>query len=218
MAKRLLILLPLLCLLLAGGLPAATEREAMTQDADPETERAIFAGGCFWCMEHPFETLSGVISVRSGYTGGEKSNPSYQEVSAGGTGHAEAVEIVFDPAVIGYSELLEVFWMQIDPTDAGGQFVDRGSQYRSGIYYRNEEQRRLAEDSKQRLQESGRFSRSIITEILPAAPFYPAEEYHQDYYKKNPLRYKYYRYGSGRDRFLDRAWGQGAHLPFSPGR
>ncbi len=202
MMKRLLVL-PLLLLLGSAGLA-----EEKMMEKQQMTERAIFAGGCFWCMEHPFEKLDGVISVTSGYIGGEQKNPTYQQVSAGGTGHAEAVEIVFDPAVIGYSELLDVLWMQIDPTDAGGQFVDRGSQYRSGIFYVNEEQRLLAEESKQRLAATGRYSQPLVTEIVPATTFYPAEAYHQDYYKENPLRYYFYRSGSGRDHYLDKVWGE----------
>jgi methionine-S-sulfoxide reductase len=171
--------------------------------------RAIFAGGCFWCMEPPFEKLGGVISVTSGYTGGEKKNPTYEEVSAGGTGHAEAVQIIYDPKKVDYETLLEVFWQNIDPTDGGGQFVDRGSQYRSAIFILDGTQKRLAEESKERLARSGRFAAPIVTEIGAATTFYPAEEYHQDYYKKNPVRYKYYRWGSGRDQFLDRIWGEG---------
>jgi methionine-S-sulfoxide reductase len=175
------------------------------------TELAIFAGGCFWCMESPFEKLAGVLSVTSGYTGGQKLNPTYHEVSAGGTGHTEAVEIVFDPSQISYPQLLETLWMNIDPTDGNGQFVDRGNQYRSGVFYLNEEQRLLAEASKQALEDSGRFDKPIVTEIVAASTFYPAEDYHQDYYKKNPLRYKFYRYNSGRDRFLDEEWGEERH-------
>ncbi len=159
-------------------------------------------------MEPPFEKLDGVISVTSGYIGGEKKNPTYGEVSAGGTGHAEAVEVLFDPARVGYERLLEVFWRNIDPTDPGGQFVDRGSQYRSGIFVLDEEQRRLAEASREALEQSGRFEKAIVTEIVAAGTFYPAEKYHQDYYKENPLRYNYYRWGSGRDRFLDKVWGK----------
>ncbi len=159
-------------------------------------------------MEPPFEKLPGVHSVISGYTGGSKENPTYQEVSAGGTGHVEAVEILFDPVKIGYAELLEVFWMNIDPTDGDGQFIDRGRQYRSAIFPLDEKQRRLAEASRETLQNSGRFDQPILTEITPAGPFYPAEEYHQDYYKKNTFRYKFYRYGSGRDQFLDKVWGK----------
>jgi peptide methionine sulfoxide reductase msrA/msrB len=175
--------------------------------AEKKVERAFFAGGCFWCMESPYEKLDGVKEVISGYTGGEKEDPTYKEVSAGTTGHAEAVEVIYDPQKVTYEELLEVLWRQIDPTDPGGQFADRGSQYRSAIFYLNEEQRALAEQSKEKLEKSGRFSKPIATEIVPASRFYRAEEYHQDYYKKNPVRYKLYRYGSGRDRFLKEAWG-----------
>lgn len=174
--------------------------------AGEKTEKAIFAGGCFWCMEPPFEKLDGVKDVVSGYTGGTKENPTYKEVSSGTTGHAEAVEITYDPEKVSYETLLDVFWRQINPTDAGGQFVDRGSSYRSGIFYLNEEQRELAEKSKEELAKSGRFSDPIVTEITPASRFYRAEDYHQDYYKRNPIRYKYYRYGSGRDKFLKKAW------------
>jgi peptide methionine sulfoxide reductase msrA/msrB len=169
---------------------------------------ATFAGGCFWCMEPPFEKLDGVLSVVSGYTGGPEVDPTYQEVSSGSTSHLESVEIRYNPAQISYEDLLQVFWRQIDPTDAGGQFVDRGDQYKSAIFYRNEEQRQLAEASKDGLTASGVFDEALVTEIVAATPFYDAEEYHQDYYKKNPLRYKYYRNGSGRDSFLDEAWGE----------
>ncbi len=187
---------------LAGGMTSTGK----VSHASENLERAIFAGGCFWCMEPPFEKLEGVKDVVSGYTGGHKENPTYKEVSSDTTGHAEAVEITYDPAKVSYETLLEVFWRQIDPTDEGGQFVDRGSSYRSGIFYLNEEQRKLAEKSKDELEKSGRFSKPIVTEIVPASKFYRAEEYHQDYYKKNPIRYKYYRYGSGRDQFLKKAW------------
>ncbi|WP_064092940.1 peptide-methionine (R)-S-oxide reductase MsrB [Rossellomorea aquimaris] len=168
---------------------------------------ATFAGGCFWCMEPPFEKLDGVYSVISGYTGGEEKNPTYDEVSSKQTGHVEAVQIQYDPDVITYEQLLKVFWRQIDPTDAGGQFVDRGPQYVSGIFYHSEEQKQQAEASKQELADSGRFDKDLVTEILPAKTFYKAEEYHQDYYKKNELSYKFYRNNSGRDDFLDEAWG-----------
>ncbi len=172
-------------------------------------EKATFAGGCFWCMEPPFEKLEGVKDVVSGYTGGHKDNPSYEEVSSGKTGHVEAVQITFDPSKVSYEKLLDVFWRQIDPTDAGGQFVDRGSQYRSVIFYHTQEQKTIAEKSKEELERSGRFNKQIVTEILPAGKFYPAEAYHQDYYKKNPIRYKFYRFNSGRDQFLKRVWGDG---------
>jgi peptide methionine sulfoxide reductase msrA/msrB len=171
---------------------------------------ATFAGGCFWCVESDFEKVDGVVEAISGYTGGQESNPTYQEVSAGGTGHTEAVQVRYDPAKITYKQLLDVFWRHVDPTDAGGQFVDRGSQYRPAIFYHDEEQKRIAEESKAELGKSGRFFKPIVTEIVPLGEFYSAEEYHQDYYDKNPLRYKFYRRGSGRDQFLNRTWGAGA--------
>lgn len=169
-------------------------------------EKATFAGGCFWCMEPPYEKLAGVNEVISGYTGGKKLNPTYEEVSSGSTGHLESIEVTYEPSVVSYEKLLDIFWKNIDPTDAGGQFVDRGGQYRSAIFYQSEEQRKIAEASKQRLAGSGVFSKPIVTEILPAAIFYKAEEYHQDYYKKNPVRYKFYRFNSGRDQFLEKTW------------
>lgn len=171
-------------------------------------EKATFAGGCFWCMEPPFEKLDGVKEVISGYTGGHKPNPTYEEVSAGSTGHLEAVQVIYDPSKVSYEKLLDVFWRQIDPTDSGGQFVDRGSSYKTAIFYHNEEQRQLAERSKERLEKSGRYSRPVVTEIKSAGPFYKAEDYHQDYYKKNPTRYKFYRYNSGRDKDLEKVWGR----------
>ena len=168
--------------------------------------KATFAGGCFWCMEHPFEKLEGVIDVVSGYTGGHKEGPNYKEVSAGGSGHLEAIQILYDPSKINYSELLDVFWRQVDPTDLGGQFVDRGDQYTTAIFYHNEEQRVLAEKSKEELAKSGRYEQPIVTNIRKASKFYKAEDYHQDYYKKNPIRYKYYRFNSGRDQYLKKIW------------
>lgn len=170
-------------------------------------EKATFAGGCFWCMVPPFEKLDGVKEVLSGYTGGFKENPSYEEVSSGRTGHVEAIQVTYNPALISYERLLDVFWRQIDPTDAGGQFVDRGTQYRSVIFCHSREQKDIADRSKSALQKSGRFNKPVVTEILPAGKFYPAEEYHQDYYKKNPVRYKFYRFESGRDQFLKKVWG-----------
>jgi peptide methionine sulfoxide reductase msrA/msrB len=166
-------------------------------------EKATFAGGCFWCMEPPFEKLEGVKEVIPGYTGGHKANPTYEEVSAGKTGHVETVRIVYDPLRVAFSELLEVFWKQINPTDADGQFADRGSQYGTAIFYHSEEQRKLAEKSRDKLDKSGIYKKPIVTKILPAAEFYRAENYHQDYYKKNPVRYKIYRFGSGRDQYLE---------------
>ena len=170
-------------------------------------EKATFAGGCFWCMEPAFDKLEGVKSVVSGYTGGRKPNPTYEEVSTGITGHAESVEITFDPAVISYSKLLDVFWRNIDPTVKDRQFCDVGTQYRSAIFYHGEEQKRLAEASKRAIEQSRRFPGPIYTGIAPATTFYPAEEYHQKYYQKNPIRYKYYRNGCGRDQRLKELWG-----------
>jgi peptide methionine sulfoxide reductase msrA/msrB len=178
------------------------------QSREPENlEKATFAGGCFWCVEAPFEKVAGVHAVISGYTGGQKDNPTYEEVGRGKTGHIESVQITFDPAKISYPELLEIYWRQFDPTDAGGSFYDRGEQYTSAIFYHNEEQKRLAEASKKALAESDRFDKPIVTPIRPASTFYAAEEYHQDYYKKNPDHYKRYREGSGRDRFIKKHWG-----------
>ncbi|HWI62605.1 MAG TPA: peptide-methionine (S)-S-oxide reductase MsrA [Symbiobacteriaceae bacterium] len=169
-------------------------------------ELATFAGGCFWCMVSPFDQQPGILQVVSGYTGGHKENPTYREVCEDTTGHYEAVQITFDPQVFPYTRLLELFWQQIDPTDPGGQFHDRGQSYRTAIFYHTEEQRQMAEASKQALAASGRFDKPIVTEIVPAATFYPAEEYHQHYYKRNPLHYKRYREGSGRATFIRQHW------------
>ena len=182
--------------------------EGRSSVSENKLEKATFAGGCFWCMQPPFDKLDGVVSTTVGYCGGKEENPTYKQVSAGRTGHAEAVEILYDPSRVSYTELLNVFWMNIDPTQENGQFADIGAQYRTAIFYHSEEQKRLAETSKQELKNTGRFSKEIVTEIVPATPFYRAEEYHQDYYKKNPLRYKIYRYGSGRDDYLVRKWGK----------
>jgi len=171
-------------------------------------QEATFAGGCFWCTQADFEKLPGVVKVISGYTGGNRENPTYAEVSSGGTGHVEAVQVCYDPSKITYEELLDYFWKHVDPTDVGGQFVDRGSQYRSVIFYHDEEQKRLAEKSKEALSKSGRFNKPIVTEILQFTKFYKAEDYHQDYYKTHPLKYKFYRYESGRDQFLEKVWGK----------
>ncbi len=175
--------------------------------AMPEkTGSAVFAGGCFWCTESDFEKVDGVIETISGYTGGHVANPTYKQVSAGGTGHIEAVKVLYDEDRISYEQLLEVFWRHVDPTDGGGQFVDRGSQYVSAVFYKDDRQRQLAEASKARLAASGQFDKPIVTRILPLGEFYEAEQYHQNYYKKNPIRYKWYRSGSGRDQFLEKAW------------
>ncbi len=180
--------------------------EEKMNDKPQKTQTAVFAGGCFWCTESDFEKIEGVFEAISGYTGGRQANPTYRQVSAGGSGHIEAVKVVYDPDKITYEELLEVFWRHVDPTDAGGQFVDRGSQYRSAIFYANEQEKRLAEESKKRLEATGHFGKPIVSDILPLGPFYTAEEYHQDYYKKKPIRYHYYRSGSGREQFLEKAW------------
>ena len=179
----------------------------MTANAQ-QLEKATFAGGCFWCMEQPFDELDGVISTTSGYTGGQKDDPTYREVSAGTTGHAESVEVLFDPDKVSYSELLDVFWRNIDPTTPDRQFVDVGTQYRTAIFYHSDEQKRLAEESREKMDGSGRFGKPVVTEITPAGTFYRAEDYHQDYYKKNPIRYKFYRLGSGRDKYLRQIWGK----------
>lgn len=170
--------------------------------------KATFAGGCFWCMEQPFDVLPGVMSTTSGYIGGQNKNPTYEEVTTGRTGHTEAVQVVYDPTKVTYEKLLDVFWHNIDPTVKDQQFCDRGSQYRSGIFYHDDEQKRLADASKAALDKNKPFSGAIVTEITRAAEFYPAEDYHQDYYLKNPLRYKYYRSGCGRDNRLKQLWGK----------
>ena len=172
------------------------------------TEKAIFAGGCFWCMEHPYEDQPGISRVISGYTGGKNKNPTYNQVASGSTSHVEAVEIYFDPKIITYNDLLEIFWRNIDPTDAGGQFVDRGKQYTTGIYYTSKQQKQAAETSKKKLVDGKLFRKKIVTKIIKAVKFYPAEEYHQDFFKKNYIRYRVYRASSGRDEFINRIWGK----------
>ena len=204
-----------LILLLAAGLVAAgftdpNSQEKLGRSATmPELQKnlrtATFAGGCFWCVEADFEKLPGVVEVISGYTGGRGENPTYGDYAE--KGHVEAVQVFYDPAKVSYQQLLDYFWRHVDPTDAGGQFVDRGAQYRSVIFYHDEEQKRLAEESKQALEKSGRFPKPIVTEIVPLTKFYRAEDYHQDYYKTHALKYKYYRWNSGRDQFIQKAWG-----------
>lgn len=188
-----------------------TVQSVRAQGAAPAgTEVAIFAGGCFWCTEADFDKVPGVISTTSGYSGGTKANPTYQEVSSGGTGHAEVVKVVFDPKMVSYEKLLYVFWRNVDPLTREGQFCDFGTQYRSAIYYLNPEQKRLAVESKAVLEKSGRFKRPIVTEIAPAGPFYAAEAYHQNFYKTDPLRYNVYRFNCGRDSRLQELWGKEA--------
>ncbi len=186
--------------LIVGGVVHAAQSPGSTP-----TAKATFAGGCFWCMEPPYDELEGVTSTISGYIGGTKKDPTYQQVSAGTTGHTEAVQITYDPQKVSYEKLLEIFWRNIDPLTANAQFCDSGSQYRSGIFYHDEAQKKLAEASKKRIQT--RFKQPVVTEITAASEFYPAEDYHQDYYKKNPIRYKIYRYGCGRDQRLKELWG-----------
>jgi len=190
--------------------PAAARPATATAATAATTATAIFAGGCFWCMEPPFDALPGVVSTTSGYSGGITVNPTYEQTSAGGTGHAEVVRVVYDPRRVSYQKLLEVFWRNIDPVAVDRQFCDVGDQYRSAIFATTPEQLRLAQASKRRLEESGRFKQPIATEIENAKPFYAAEDYHQDYYKKNPVRYKFYRFNCGRDQRLRDVWGQPA--------
>lgn len=200
-------------LVTAGYAISRSPEQATTRATVPQeyVHTAIFAGGCFWCMESAFEKVPGVIEVKSGYTGGSTENPTYEEVSHTRTGHVEAVRIWYDSRRLTYSHLLQVFWRNIDPTDNGGQFADRGDSYLAAIFVGDEEQRLAAESSKQLLVNSNRFDKPIVTPIRKAAPFYLAEEYHQNYYKKHPLQYRLYRYSSGRDRFIESVWGEGRH-------
>lgn len=178
------------------------------QAADPSAlTKAFFAGGCFWCMEEVFEKVPGVISVTSGYMGGRVENPSYEQVSGGGTGHAEAVEVSYDPQKVSYAKLLDAFWRNVDPVTANAQFCDHGSQYRAVIFYQTDAEKRLAEESKRTIEQSKRFAQPIVTELVMASRFYPAEDYHQDFYKKNPIRYKFYKYNCGRAQRLEELWG-----------
>jgi len=198
-----LVFIPLLAACVIAG-SINRDKPTPPKELPAVTEKALFAGGCFWCMEKPFETLEGVISVTSGYAGGTTKMPTYRNYESGN--HIEVVQIIYDPKEISFEKLLVTFWRQIDPTDDGGQFVDRGHAYTSGIFYYNNTQKKLAEESKQHLQQSGIFKEPIVTPIAAAPEFWPAEEYHQDYYKKNPLRYGFYRSRSGRDTFLKKHW------------
>jgi peptide methionine sulfoxide reductase msrA/msrB len=186
-------------------------------EAPKNLATATFAGGCFWCVEADLEKVPGVVEVISGYTGGRKENPTYEQVSAGGTGHLEAVQVIYDPQKVSYEQLLDAFWRHIDPTDPGGQFVDRGPQYRAAIFYQDADQKRRAEASKKELEKSGRFQKPIVTEILPLTKFYRAEDYHQNYYKTHAVKYKYYRWNSGRDQFLRQVWGDDKKPGGNPG-
>jgi peptide-methionine (S)-S-oxide reductase len=198
---------------LLAGLLVTTFVGAYAQGADSTSttgrlETAIFAGGCFWCLEEALDKVTGVVSTTSGYTGGRKANPTYEEVSAGGTGHTESVQVVYDSEKVSYTTLLDAFWKNIDPTTPDQQFCDKGHQYRSAIFYHDESQKRLAEESKQRLDKSKPFHDAIVTEIVPASAFYPAEEYHQNFYQKNPIRYKFYKFNCGRAQRLETLWGK----------
>jgi peptide methionine sulfoxide reductase msrA/msrB len=207
MKTRFAIMVALLAaVMITAACVNTSEDLTMENGAHEGLEYATLAGGCFWCMEPPFENLDGVHEVIAGYTGGDTKNPTYEEVSSGKTGHYEAIQIRYDPERITYEELLEVYWRQIDPTDAGGQFVDRGTQYRTAIFYHNQRQKELAEESKLRLEESGKYDKPIVTEILPYQEFYPAEDYHQDYYQKSPTTYEYYKQNSGREDYLKEKW------------
>lgn len=188
-----------------GVVLVATAAEPVSK-GKTATATAVFAGGCFWCMEPPYDKLPGVAATTSGYSGGSKADPTYEQVSAGDTGHIEVIRVSYDPKQIGYEKLLEVFWRNVDPLDQGGQFCDRGSTYTTAIFYQNEEQRKIAERSKAAIEK--KLGKPVVTTIRPAVAFYPAEDYHQDYYQKNPLRYKYYRYSCGRDQRLEQLWGQ----------
>lgn len=199
----------LLMTLLAGMVLLSVPTGA---DATGETAKATFAGGCFWCMEFPFDKIEGVLSTTSGYTGGDYKNPSYEEVTTGRTGHTEAVEIVYNPKKVSYEKLLHTFWRNIDPLVKNRQFCDVGTQYRTGIFYHDEAQKKAALASRDAIEKSGRFDAPIVTEIVPASTFYPAEEYHQDYYSKNPIRYHFYRSGCGRDGRLKDLWGDEADV------
>ena len=198
--RNLLLLMLMLC--------ASASASTVAVDLHPNAATATFAGGCFWCMEPPFDKLDGVLSTTSGYIGGRTANPNYEQVSAGRTGHAEAVQVRYDPKKIDYQTLLDVFWRNIDPLAANRQFCDVGDQYRSAVFFHGAEQERLARASKQALEQSGRFKQPIVTELVAAGRFYPAEDYHQDYYTKNPVRYRYYRWNCGRDQRLEELWGK----------
>jgi len=211
MLMRKIIILITLSILLISCTKETIEEETVTKQTK-DAEIATFAGGCFWCIEHPIEKLNGVLDAVSGYTGGSEESPTYREVAGGKTSHAEAVRVTFDPSIISYETLLQVFWRQIDPTDPGGQFADRGLQYRSEIFYHNVKQKQLAEASKKEMDESGRFDKPIVTKITKVSAFYEAEEYHQNYAERNPIRYNFYKSASGRTGYLKSIWGDEATI------
>lgn len=194
-----------LAIVLIGGWNIQSTGQAV---AGATLGKAYFAGGCFWCMEEAFEKVEGVLSATSGYMGGTVANPSYEDVSAGRTGHAESVEVVYDPARVSYQKLLDAFWRNVDPITANAQFCDHGTQYRAAIFYQTEEEKRLADGSKEAIEQTKRFKEAIVTQIVQAMQFYPAEEYHQDFHKKNPVRYKFYKYNCGRAQRLEELWGK----------
>ncbi len=206
MRSVIFVITSLLLVVVSQSWPTHSASAGTSAAADSDQAVATFAGGCFWCVEADFEKVEGVSDAISGYAGGDEKNPTYEQVSSGRTSHAEAVQVIFDPAQVSYSALLDVFWKHIDPTDGGGQFVDRGAQYRSEIFYHDEKQKQLAEKSREQLAKSGVFDKPILTGIKPLTKFYRAAEYHQDYYKNHSIRYRFYRYGSGRDQFLEKAW------------
>ncbi len=193
--------------ILIGGLMIMSLGEGYA-DGGSQLSKATFAGGCFWCMEEAFEKVEGVTSAVSGYIGGQVENPTYEQVSAGGTGHTESIEVTFDPSIVTYAQLLEVFWRNVDPTTPNAQFCDHGNQYRTAIFYHDEYQKQLIDESKKRIESSKTFPEAIVTEISPASVFYIAEEYHQDFYSKNPIRYKYYKWNCGRVKRLEQLWGK----------
>jgi methionine-S-sulfoxide reductase len=204
-------------MLIAGGANMANAGSKNAVKTSPKLEKATFAGGCFWCMQPPFDRLKGVVATTVGYAGGHKTDPTYEEVSSGTTGHTESIELVFDPAQVTYSELLDLFWRNVDPTTHDRQFVDSGGQYRTAIFFHSEEQRKQAVASKEKMERSGKFgNKPIVTEIVPSSTFYPAEEYHQKYYQKNGVRYKFYRFNSGRDQYLEKTWGKHAREERTP--
>ncbi len=208
MRKRLLLAAAALLALAIPPVGSSGADEPQDHAPHSEVQSAVFAGGCFWCVESAFEEVQGVSSAISGYTGGEKKNPSYEEVSAGLSGHLESVRLIFDSTKVSYRDLLVVFWHNVDPTDGDGQFCDHGKQYRSAIFYADETQKAAALASREEIEKTKPFKEAIVTDILPAKDFYPAEDYHQDYYKKNPIRYKFYRFNCGRDKRLNELWGK----------
>jgi len=205
--KTLLLTISTICLMLSAAF-AETNSQSKASTSKAKPQKATFAGGCFWCMEPPFEKVKGVISVTSGFIGGTSKNPTYKDVASGKTNHKEAVEIIYNPKLVSYENLIEIFWKQVDPLDAGGQFVDRGAHYTTGVFYHDQNQKKIALKSKNNLEKSKKLKGKIVTKITKATTFYLAEDYHQDYYKKNPVRYKLYRYGSGRDKRLKELWGK----------